>query len=152
MVCIVYSLVVVVSGKDRADALGRVRVDARCVLLLVEGGPIQREGERAVAQCALAPPPVRGPHVLTRLPPGHLAVAKLGQTSPRRGGVLDQAHRRPPSVAVTGRCVPRRRRSSVRMPERLNGGDTVVVAPRATLSDTAGRVGPRENPVGRATH
>src|SRR3954451_25348780 len=144
MVCIVYSLVVVVSGPD-ANALGRVRVDARCVLLLVEGGPIQREGERAVAQCALAPPPVRGPHVLTRLPPGHLAVAKLGQTSPRRGGALDQAHRRPPSVAATGRCVPRRGRSSVRMPERLNGGDTVVVAPKATLSDTTVRVGPRDN-------
>src|SRR4051794_37019532 len=112
MVCIVYSLVVVVSGPDRANALGRVRVDARCVLLVVEGGPIQLEGERAVAQCALAPPPVRGPHVLPRPPPRHLAVDKLGQMSLGRDGVPDQAHRGAPSKAATCWRVPRRGRSS----------------------------------------
>src|ERR1700710_2145898 len=95
MVCIVVRLVVVVvSGRERADALGRVRVDARGVLLVIERDAIQREGECAVSEWTISPPLVRGTHVLTCLPPGDPAVDKLRHTALCGGGVLDEAHRR----------------------------------------------------------
>jgi len=62
MVCIVVlPFVVIGSGPERADALGRVRVDARCVLLAIERDAIELEGKGAVAHRTLAPPRVDGP-------------------------------------------------------------------------------------------
>jgi hypothetical protein len=45
-----------------------MRVDARCVLLAIEGDAIPLEREPAVPAGGLVPSPVGGAHVLTRLP------------------------------------------------------------------------------------